>query len=109
VHTNAVLPAEKLSAEVLEFVKTIPCGKVMSYGDIAKIFRIVPLHAGRIMRLATTDIPWWRVVGADGGFPTAKLNPEIAQKQRDLLVSEKVPFTAKGLVNMKVARLEVEP
>lgn len=37
-------------------------GEVMTYGEIARIAGLSPRHLGRIV----DDIPWWRVIRADG-------------------------------------------
>ena len=50
-------------------VVAIPPGAVLSYGDVAELAWLsTPRLAARIMAmgLAGTDIPWWRVVRADG-------------------------------------------
>jgi methylated-DNA-protein-cysteine methyltransferase related protein len=69
---------------VRRIVRGIPRGRVLSYGEVA-------LRAGRpggaraVVRALhrLDDIPWWRVVRADG-----TLAPEVAREQGQLLASE---------------------
>ncbi|GAA3859563.1 hypothetical protein GCM10022381_00330 [Leifsonia kafniensis] len=54
---------------VLELVRDIPPGRVMTYGGVAAVFgsrgaRLV----GQIMARYGADVPWWRVIRA-GGHP----------------------------------------
>lgn len=57
---------------VLLAVEQIPPGRVAAYGDIARIVGCGPRRVGTIMRLYSRDVPYWRVVGADGD-PGGKL------------------------------------
>lgn len=53
--------------EVREEVLAVPAGNVVSYGDIGDRIGAGPRQVGRAMRLlAREDLPWWRVVHADG-------------------------------------------
>ena len=57
---------------VRDVVVTIPPGAVLSYGDVAELAWLsIPRLAARIMALglAGTDVPWWRVIRADGTLP----------------------------------------
>jgi alkylated DNA nucleotide flippase Atl1 len=51
---------------VLLAVEQIPSGRVVSYGDIARLVGCGPRRVGTIMRLYAHDVPYWRVVGAAG-------------------------------------------
>lgn len=82
---------ESLIAQVIELVKQIPHGKVMSYGQIAAKLgledaRIIgfALHAGGSAR----DVPWWRVMRNDGKI-TIK-DETLRLKQKELLEAEGV-------------------
>jgi methylated-DNA-protein-cysteine methyltransferase-like protein len=71
------------AAEVLARVRAIPPGRVAAYSDIAPH---APRHAGRV--LATTpepDVPWHRVVRADGSLAKGA-------RQKERLVAEGVRF-----------------
>jgi methylated-DNA-protein-cysteine methyltransferase related protein len=81
---------------VVERVRAIPEGYVRTYGDIDAL---APRLVGRI--LATThDLPWHRVVRADGTIPQG-------QPQRELLLAEGVPMSG-DRVDLNQARLPSE-
>jgi methylated-DNA-protein-cysteine methyltransferase-like protein len=65
---------------ILSRVRRIPKGRVRTYGDIdPKAPRLV----GRVLYHAHDDVPWHRVVRADGTIPKG-------DRQRELLVAEGV-------------------
>lgn len=92
---------------ILACIRTIPPGRVMSYGDIAEF---VGIRSGRVVgnvlgtynadrdEHADQDLPWHRVVRADG---TCADHKRAEQMQR--LRAEGVPFT-RGRVDLNVAR-----
>lgn len=81
--------------EVLERVRSIPEGFVRTYGDVSPG---APRFAGAVLFHADDpDLPWWRVVRADGSFPKG-------DRQRALLRAEGVPFRGRR-VDMRLARL----
>jgi len=89
---NRASPAEF----VIERVRAIPEGYVRTYGDIDAR---APRFVGHI--LATNhDLPWHRVVRADGTIPQG-------QPQRELLLAEGVPMRG-DRVDLDQARLPVE-
>jgi alkylated DNA nucleotide flippase Atl1 len=54
---------------VMEIVKAIPAGKVMTYGEVAAALGSRGARAvGLIMSRYGSELPWWRVVRA-GGYP----------------------------------------
>jgi alkylated DNA nucleotide flippase Atl1 len=55
---------------VLEVVRAIPPGRVMTYGDVAAELGSRGARAvGRVMAMEGSSVPWWRVVRADGRPP----------------------------------------
>jgi alkylated DNA nucleotide flippase Atl1 len=55
---------------VLEVVRDIPPGRVMTYGDVAAELGSRGARAvGRVMATEGSSVPWWRVVRADGRPP----------------------------------------
>ena len=52
--------------DVRAAVIAIPPGFVASYGDIGKRIGAGPRQVGRAMSLLDDNVPWWRVVYADG-------------------------------------------
>lgn len=59
--------------QVLDVVRLIPAGTVMSYGDVAEYLGSGgPRRVGAAMSRSHGDVPWWRVVHADGSPPPGK-------------------------------------
>lgn len=82
-------------AFVYDFVRSVPVGKVVTYGQAAEEIEAVRLTArdvGAAMRFAPRDVPWQRVVGAKGFLPIAKRSPDLYLEQRRLLEREGVVF-----------------
>ncbi|MFI8306213.1 MGMT family protein [Streptomyces sp. NPDC085927] len=52
--------------DVREAVLAVPAGSVASYGDIGGRIGVGPRQVGRAMSLLDENVPWWRVVHADG-------------------------------------------
>jgi methylated-DNA-protein-cysteine methyltransferase-like protein len=85
---------------VYELVLRIPEGKVMSYGQVARVLGAGydARAIGNVMHATPKDdrnIPWHRVINAQGGCSTAGLTvpPDLQQR---LLESEGVVFNDKG-------------
>ncbi len=92
---------------VWDVVRTIPRGRVATYGQVAKL---VPLPAGvdpdtyrafgprwvgTAMSQCPDDVPWQRVLNAKGEISLR------GDTQRRLLEAEGVVFDAKGRVDLK--------
>ncbi len=75
--------------------RTIPFGRVMSYGQIAALAgnRRMARQAGWAMHGCPPDVPWHRVVRADGSIATGD-----GSLQRTLLEAEGVEFDGNGRV-----------
>ena len=87
---------------VYTVVALIPYGKVLSYGDIAKAIGY-PRRArfvGFAMRVCPEDLPWHRVVMADGTVTGG----DFAPIREMLLKKEGVPFLSDGRVDMQKCR-----
>jgi methylated-DNA-protein-cysteine methyltransferase-like protein len=88
--------------QVYEIVSEIPYGKVISYGQIACMLGR-PRSARQVgwaMRVCPDNLPWHRVVKADGTVAGGM----YADMRREMLMAEKVPFLEDGRVNMDVCR-----
>lgn len=86
---------QKLYESVYAFVRTVPPGKVVTYGQVAGMLEDVSLTArqvGSAMRTVPGGVPWQRVVGAGGLLPIAKRSLELKSRQRELLEQEGVVF-----------------
>lgn len=93
-------------AQVYELVKQVPAGRVVTYGQIARVLgtrdaRKVgwALHANKV----GSGVPCHRVVNQQG-----RLAPNFAfdgpEEQRRLLAAEGVDFLPDGRVNLKLCR-----
>lgn len=56
--------------EIRGIIAAVPAGQVISYGEIAALVGIGPRHAGRLVGELADEVPWWRVVYADGSPAT---------------------------------------
>lgn len=80
-------------ASVIATIRRIPKGKVQSYG---RIDDEAPRLVGHVLATTSEDVPWQRVVHADGSIPKGK-------RQRDLLIKEGVVMKG-DRVDMKRCR-----
>src|SRR5689334_5007498 len=99
-------------APVYDFVRTIPAGKVVTYGQVADCITEVSLTArqvGAAMQEVPKDVPWQRVVGAGGHLPIYKRSPELAQRQRNLLEAEGVVFLPNAEYRIDMSRSQWQP
>ncbi|MDH6238430.1 MGMT family protein [Cryobacterium sp. CG_9.6] len=87
-----------LVAKVRTIVVAIPKGHVAAYGEIGRELGISPREAGRAVALLDEDVPWWRVVYADGTPATCHDG-----EARALLEAEGVVFRG-GRVDMLTIR-----
>jgi methylated-DNA-protein-cysteine methyltransferase related protein len=78
---------------VLERAKSIPYGRVTTYGDLSPE---APRFAGAVLHdCDDPDVPWQRIVRADGSLAKGA-------RQRRLLEAEDVPFRGER-VDMRAA------
>jgi methylated-DNA-protein-cysteine methyltransferase-like protein len=84
--------------QVYTVVEQIPCGKVVSYGQIARMLGrpCAAREVGWAMRCCPEGLPWQRVVMADGSI-TGGI---YADMRKMLLESEGVKFLPDGRVDM---------
>jgi methylated-DNA-protein-cysteine methyltransferase related protein len=82
------------AALILRRVRAIPEGFVRTYGDI---YPSAPRLVGHVLATASEDVPWHRVVRADG-------SPPMGRPQLERLGREGVP-TRGDRVDMRLARL----
>ena len=90
-------------AVVRAIVASIPAGSVASYGEVGRLAGFGPRQAGRLVARLDEDVPWWRVVYADGTPATCHDGGA-----RALLQAEGVPFRD-GRVDMERLRGEGVP
>jgi len=85
-------------APVYRWVRQIPRGRVVTYGQLARALRLPGggRTAGRAMAACPPGVPWHRVLGADGRLMTRE---PYSSYQRQLLAREGVEFLG-SRVNM---------
>ena len=93
----------EFTANVVKIIGSIPKGKVLSYGRIA-LLAGNPKGARQVVRVLYSqgkkhDLPWHRVVNAQGGISIK--DPVGAQEQRFRLEAEGVSFSQDGHTDMK--------
>jgi alkylated DNA nucleotide flippase Atl1 len=79
---------------VLQRIRATPPGFVRTYGDVSPG---APRFAGTVLAQTSEDVPWWRIVRADGTLAKG-------DRQRKLLDEEGVPFVGEK-VDLRAARL----
>ena len=93
--TRALFP------RVYDIVRQVPRGKVTTYGDVAQLVgqgcdaRVV----GYAMAVCPDDVPWQRVINAQG-----KISPRSGDgpaKQQMRLEAEGIEFDARGKIDLK--------
>ncbi len=96
--------------QVWDIVQQVPPGKVIAYGQIARLIPLPPgleprsyqvlgpRWVGSAMAKCPEDVPWQRVVNSQG-----QVSPRPgAEHQRRLLEEEGVFFNARGRIDLKV-------
>lgn len=95
--------------KVFAVVRSIPVGKVMTYGQIARLLgeNYTPRTIGFVMHGAMAEnVPWHRVINSQGSCSTAKftLPGDLQQK---LLERENVKFNDQGRCKLEVYRFQI--
>lgn len=89
-------------ARVLTLVCAVPPGKVATYGQIARLVghpRAARQVGGVLNRLRDSDVPWQRIINAQGGISTYKVG--AGELQRALLEAEGVVFDREGRCDLE--------
>ena len=99
------MPADSkgLYGRIYDVVRSVPAGRVASYGQIAAIVgRCTPRSVGYAMASIPTgsDVPWHRIINGKGeiSFPAGSEGREV---QRALLEAEGVVFDERGRVDLR--------
>jgi methylated-DNA-protein-cysteine methyltransferase related protein len=82
----------EFTQRAMSIIKQIPPGKVMTYGQVAKLAGS-PKGARQVVRILHSmsekyKLPWHRVINAKG---------ELSLKEEDLLFSQKMALEAEGI------------
>ena len=88
---------DEQAQRIIERVRAIPEGWVRTYGDI---YPRAPRLVGLVLSRTDADMPWQRVVRADGSLAKGA-------RQRELLLAEGVPMRG-ARVDLREARLPSE-
>lgn len=87
-----------LKSRIYQVVREVPAGTVAAYGDIAAIVgggcdaRMVGYALNAIPKAGAEEIPWQRIINAQGGISTKGL------LQHKLLEDEGIVFDAEGRI-----------
>lgn len=95
ISRDHTIVSESRERAVLRRVAAIPPGFVRTYGDVSPG---APRFAGTVLATCDDEVPWHRVVRADGSLAKGA-------RQRRLLADEGVAFRGER-VDMRVARLD---
>jgi methylated-DNA-protein-cysteine methyltransferase-like protein len=97
--------------EVFAIVRSIPEGRVMTYGQISGCLasRLSPVAVGWMLHRCPDEVPWQRVVNASGGCSTDRLPDIPAGLQRRMLEDEGVEFSADGTIDLERFRWHHAP
>lgn len=98
---------EKTFEKIYGLVLKIPRGRVMTYGQIARLLedRYSPRLVGWAMHATPQDereIPWHRVVNSRGGISTGRIIVHQPDLQRLLLEAEGVVFDERGHLDLSI-------
>ena len=96
--------SNELARQILEVVVRIPYGKVASYGQVAKMAGL-PKHArlvGYVLKHldAEVDVPWHRVINAQGKISLHSINAQGENIQQLKLMAEDIHLV-NGKVNLR--------
>jgi alkylated DNA nucleotide flippase Atl1 len=75
---NSEAPANARAEQILARVRAIPEGFVQTYGDIDPR---APRLVGQVLATAPSDVPWHRVVRADGGLAKGSVQAGRLRKE----------------------------
>lgn len=100
--------ASLFKQRVIEIVRLIPYGKVVSYGQVA-LYIGVPRAARQVGWVLNgtegkTDLPWWRVINREGRITIDGTKFNDKQLQRKLLQAEGIVVSKDFLVDMSTYR-----
>jgi len=98
---------EKVFEKIYKLVLRIPLGRVMTYGQIARLLedRYSPRLVGWAMHATPQDgrnIPWHRVINSRGAVSTGRIILHEPDLQRLMLEAEGVVFDDRGHCDLGV-------
>lgn len=93
----------KFRLRVLQIIRSIPRGKVLTYGQVATLAGVP--RAARIVggilfhEGIEKKLPWQRVLNAQGGLSTYRVGS--GREQKRLLEAEGITFNRRGRMDLK--------
>lgn len=92
----------EFTQEVIKIIKSVPSGKVLTYGLVAKLAGN-PRGARQVSRILHSltrkfDLPWHRIINSKG---VISLKFEGGDQQRMLLEQEGVEFSTNQKIDLK--------
>lgn len=93
----------ELMKRVIRTVEAIPAGRAMTYGDVARLTGTGARAVGRMLH-NSRDIPWWRVVGADG-----RPYPGATHEARARFLEESTPLIDSDDIRVDLERASWSP
>lgn len=82
--TGVRKPPSAFARAVLDVVDAIPRGRVLSYGDVAEMVGVRSARAvGAVMNRYGVEVPWHRVLHADGSCARAIAGRQLAMLRRE--------------------------
>ena len=95
-------PDKNYRERVYRIVRSIPRGRVMTYGQLAEILGegYTPRTVGFVMHGSDDKTPWHRVINAQGGCSTERIALP-SDKQQRMLVAEGVEFNKRGRCDLQ--------
>jgi methylated-DNA-protein-cysteine methyltransferase-like protein len=98
---------EQVFEKIYRMVLRIPRGRVMTYGQIARLLddRYSPRLVGWAMHATPQDdrnIPWHRVINSQGGISTGRVIIQEPSLQRWMLEAEGVVFNERGHCDLSI-------
>lgn len=90
---------------IIDVLMSLGEGEVTTYGDVADVagYPKQSRLVGRILRETTMDVPWWRVVNAQGNIRTG--NPAL---QAELLAEEDVLVAGGRVLDAPIGRFRCD-
>jgi methylated-DNA-protein-cysteine methyltransferase-like protein len=95
-------PDKNYRERVYRIVRSIPRGRVMTYGQLAEILGdgYTPRTVGFVMHGSDDNTPWHRVINAQGGCSTGRIALP-SDKQQLMLAAEGVEFNERGRCDLQ--------
>ena len=95
-------PDKDYRARVYRIVRSIPSGRVMTYGQLAEILGegYTARTIGFVMHGSDDETPWHRVINAQGGCSTGRIAIPHDKQQR-MLEAEGVNFNERGRCDLR--------